>query len=1155
MAFIIRSRDNPSRLEDGRDFSLDVARKSSSFLLVGAGSYDKFNQKMREAQRVSNSAFLFSPQGKITGRYDKIRLVPFDEYLPLRGYMRWPSWITNSKMTDYLPGKKLTVFKMGQTRFGVLICWENLFPDLFREMTAKGVDFMVSMTNETFINIPSPSAHYQMLAMNVFRAIENRVSILQDHPYRCFGHHLAKRPNNGHGEGSQFEQLKCKRICGRPDSFVFKDDLVYQIWRLVCLLPLCYHRRFCYRANVSKGPYVKGRKPMKTHNKAKRNINSQKVLLAGLVGVALAIQVFFLVNMIMWQSAPNKGWQTSIELGPKIVGATFPLGEKAGLRKGDKILAINGKPYETLDEAIKLTDLQIGHVNVYTIERAEKTLTVSVTTGRLGFKRVFIQSGLFWILGCIFIGLGIIVFLMKPYDRASWAFLAMTASIGIYITYSAPSYFLFRPSWLQNVMILVPPILPAAIIHLTGVFPQQRGFLTKTRSRVIAPYLVSLTLAILAMTFHSGSVLQLMPPLLLNATLFYLFAAVLLFLGSTIYSYMRTTSAAVRLQSIVVLTGIILALFIPMIEILSDLVFKVSIFPNPIFFFLFFLIFFPLSIGYAIVRHDLFEIDMIIRRTYGYILTTGSIAGMYGLFVLLSNVAFEKYEVTKSPMFPLVFILAVVFLFNPIRNRAQKIIDRVFYRLEYDYQEIVQKISETMRSLLNLDQIGKSIMDTALGAMFIDSGCVMLLNKDSKAYECLISAGEREVRRSQTELDKTLPSGEKPIIYEPEKNDKTTPQREASETLESKVLDSRQVNVKLQTDEPFIQKIAERQKEVTVYDIQADPFFEDLRTSCKDTFDQLQATLIVPLIYEDRLTGLISLGDKKSGKFYRQEDINLLNTLANQGAVAIENARMIEEVIEKERMEEELSIARDLQMSMLPGECPTIDGFEIAAYSLSAMEVGGDFYDFIEMGENKAGMVIGDVTGKSVSGALVMSASRSVFRMLSEEDLGVGEIMIRANRRTKKDIKTGMFVALLYAVLNAENRTLSLCSAGQTQPIYWSSETGETKLVETKGDTFPLGILEDVGYQETMLYLVPGDKVVFYTDGIVEAMNEQEEMFGFERLIEIVQEARSMTADSLLKEILDRVNAFAGGAAQHDDLTVIIISADGVKGEKLNVKS
>ena len=163
----------------------------------------------------------------------------------------------------------------------------------------------------------------------------------------------------------------------------------------------------------------------------------------------------------------------------------------------------------------------------------------------------------------------------------------------------------------------------------------------------------------------------------------------------------------------------------------------------------------------------------------------------------------------------------------------------------------------------------------------------------------------------------------------------------------------------------------------------------------------------MPLIYEDQLTGLIALGQKKSGKFYRGEDINLLNILANQSAVAIENAQMVEEVIEKERMEEELSIARDLQVSMLPVECPTVAGFDIAAYCISAREVGGDFYDFIEMGKDKAGFDIGDVTGKSVSGALVMSASRSVFRMLSEEELSVSESMMRANRRLKKDVKVG----------------------------------------------------------------------------------------------------------------------------------------------------
>jgi sigma-B regulation protein RsbU (phosphoserine phosphatase) len=268
----------------------------------------------------------------------------------------------------------------------------------------------------------------------------------------------------------------------------------------------------------------------------------------------------------------------------------------------------------------------------------------------------------------------------------------------------------------------------------------------------------------------------------------------------------------------------------------------------------------------------------------------------------------------------------------------------------------------------------------------------------------------------------------------------------------------------------------------------------------------------------------------------------LLKTLANQGVVAIENALMIEEVIEKERMQEELNIARDLQTSMLPATCPKIEGFEIAAFSVSAREVGGDFYDFIEMDDGRVGMVIGDVTGKSVSGALVMSASRSVFRMLSEAELSVGESMIRANRRLKQDVKTGMFVALLYGVLNAKEKTLTICSAGQTQPIHLSAKDEKASLVETQGDTFPLGILDEVEYEETRLPLEAGDKVVLYTDGIVEAMNEQEEMFGFERLLDLIQRSQSLNADDLLKEIVDQVNTFAGSALQHDDLTVIVVS-------------
>lgn len=153
-----------------------LARETGSFLLIGSSGFDKFTSDQKKTRRIANSAFLFSPQGEIIGRYDKMRLLPFDEYLPLRNHVKWPSWIV-SNITDHQPGEEMTIFTMKGVKFGVLICWEYMFPEQFRKMAIKGVDFMVNMTNEGFTR--TPAAHYQMMAMSVLRAVENNVSIVR----------------------------------------------------------------------------------------------------------------------------------------------------------------------------------------------------------------------------------------------------------------------------------------------------------------------------------------------------------------------------------------------------------------------------------------------------------------------------------------------------------------------------------------------------------------------------------------------------------------------------------------------------------------------------------------------------------------------------------------------------------------------------------------------------------------------------------------------------------------------------------------------------------------------------------------------------------------------------------------------------------------
>jgi sigma-B regulation protein RsbU (phosphoserine phosphatase) len=849
------------------------------------------------------------------------------------------------------------------------------------------------------------------------------------------------------------------------------------------------------------------------------------LFVTGVVFVAAA----YLYNIYSWRQYPDFGFGFRTATGIEIIGTVSETGQKAGLKVGDQIVEVNGKRYKSIQEFRSHMRRELGQENTYLIDRQGRRFAVTIKNIRIGFKTAFLKSGILYAIGLCYAFIGTIVFLMKPHRRTSWIFLLFTGTLGIWM------FFLYKigimtPFWLETIQIMAYTFMPAVFLHMTLSFPLERNIIQKHPTLQLIPYALS---TVLFYTIRSATpAITDAPKALMVILVIYMAIAILMYLASHFQLMLASQSELVKVRAKLILLGSAIATLIPLIDFISSTFFKRYLLPDFNFYAPLFIVF-PLFIAYSIVKHDLFDIDAIIKRTYGYVLTTGALAGIYGLFVLMSNLAFGGFEFAGSPVFPLIFILVMVFLFNPIRNRAQRIIDRVFYRLEYDYQQVVERISDSLRTILGLEQIGQSIMDNSMGVMFVDTGSVLVHNKSKNLYEFLVRCGERDVQRTaESSMMESARSPQKDV-----RDDDTC--EIAADPSASPHLSEFSLDV----CNPLIQNIAEQKKEITVYDIQEDPIFAPERDDCLRTLERLDATLLVPMLFDDRLTGVIALGRKKSGKFYRQEDINLLHVLANQGAIAIENARMVDEVVEKERMEEELSIARDLQLSMLPVDCPQVYGFDIAAVSMSAREVGGDFYDFIQMDGDRIGMVIGDVTGKSVSGALVMSASRSVFRMLSEENRSVAESMRRANRRIKKDVKTGMFVALLYAVLDAQDRSLTLCSAGQTQPVYRSIETGQAVLMETRGDTFPLGILADVDYDETRVHLVPGDVVVLFTDGIVEAMNERQEIFGFERLMELVEASAAASAEDLLHEIIDRVSAHVGSAPQHDDLTVIVLRA------------
>jgi len=825
---------------------------------------------------------------------------------------------------------------------------------------------------------------------------------------------------------------------------------------------------------------------------SKKERTSRIAFIAMIIG-SLVITTICLVNALKWVNKPFPGFLLNERMVVAPVGQYHWTGTRGGLRYPDKILTANGKAVSSMKELEDVLDtVQYDESIIYTVEREGRIFETWIAKMRFSLPDLFMIFGALMIAGIAFLLIGLIVFIMKPGTRVSWIFLIACLflsmwSITIFDMQSTHYGFI-------RFYLLASVFFPAAFIHFSFYFPEPRRFVVNHPRIQYWPYIVGLAITVPMEVIYPESGFA----IFYSLALVYMILAALLLLEPVTFAYFRPTSVLARQRSKVVLLGAAIAFPIPAVAYFSQLLFGsflgLRIQTN---FLALILLCFPASIAYAVARHNLFDVDVYIKRAVGYVIMTAIIVGAYALVSVSFNLLVGQYEVAQSKAFPILFTLGVILVFNPLRNRVQVFVDTIFFRKEYDYGGIVEKIGDAIASLLDLGQVLKRLTGAFVEDMFVNTACVVLLNPAAAEYRVQLAEGERK-----TDIEGKVFNRDKPLM-----------------------------------------KILEEQKQViTKYDVLEDPKYSEISGECVTDFEALNASLVVPLVFKDRVIGLLSMGEKKSGKFFNREDIDLMHVLANQGAVAIENARLFEENLEKQRMEEELNIARDLQMSMLPASCPKIKGFEIAATCVPAREVGGDFFDFVAMGEEKLCFLIGDVTGKSVSGALVMSAARSVFRMLSEEQLSVSEIMIRANRRAKMDIKSGMFVALLYALLDAKERTLTLCSAGQTQPIHLSAKTRESRLIQTEGDTLPLGILDEVEYKETQVQLEPDDKLVFYTDGIVEAKNKEEEMFGFERLLALIRETKTPNSEELLKEIISRVNEFVGGAPQSDDLTAIVVN-------------
>ncbi|RPI30116.1 MAG: GAF domain-containing protein [Chloroflexota bacterium] len=296
--------------------------------------------------------------------------------------------------------------------------------------------------------------------------------------------------------------------------------------------------------------------------------------------------------------------------------------------------------------------------------------------------------------------------------------------------------------------------------------------------------------------------------------------------------------------------------------------------------------------------------------------------------------------------------------------------------------------------------------------------------------------------------------------------------------------------------------------------------------------------ICVPLMSQGELVGLINLGPRRSEQEYSTDDRRLLNTLATQAAPALRVAQLVRqqqiEATERERMEQEMRVARLIQQTLLPKELPQPAGWHMAAYYQPARAVGGDFYDFINLPDGQLGFFVGDVTDKGVPAALVMASVRSILRSSAERESSPGKVLERVNDLLCPDIPPKMFATCLYAIINPLTGSMVFANAGHDLP-YRRNQSG---VEELRATGMPLGLMPGMSYDDQTISLAPGDSVLFSSDGLVEAHNTQREMFGFPRLRERI--AAHHGEANLVEYLLSELKAFTGGEwEQEDDVTLV----------------
>lgn len=784
---------------------------------------------------------------------------------------------------------------------------------------------------------------------------------------------------------------------------------------------------------------------------------------------------------------------------------------EAGIRSRDVIVGIDRTVLEGTTHAQEILNTHnIGDRVNYLIRSGGRLgpagHMVEVTV-ELGRRRIGDTSYLYAVLlGFVFFAVGLFVLVRQPRLPASRVFFNLCALFLLFLVCR------LRPasySWVDSLVLTTGTIalllLPTAFLHFFMIFPRpiwewRRDFLADS-------------VALIAHYSRQLLPLYAIPPLVYGLTVFWarrqggelplisgapmtnwwvMVGFMALGLGALGISASKLPNSRERRGAGIVFVG---ALF----GVVPFIVLAVGF---PSFFhterFLFYgvvpLILVPLTFAYAIIRFQLLNVRVILRKSVFYTVTTALVTAVYALAIAFANHLFRGTTVADSAYFPVFFALAIVLLFEPIRQRLQGPVDRFFFAERHRLQGAMVEMGEAMTDEVELGPVVGQLVERLPELLGLHFAALYLMQDTSLGRV----AGPKV-------LPERLPG--LPVLHRHLKRHGSLLRLEGLAPLRL-------------LSEPV------------------DRMTEGLSSAGVE--------MVGLLATRRRTVGLILLSGTSGQTILEQEEEDLLRSLFHQASLVLETSLLLEDRTRQAELERELKIASTIQTSLLPKELTEVEGWERSAVCLPAREVGGDFFTELPCPDAGGGaLAFGDVSGKSISGALMMMASHEVLNAIALGNPDPVDLLCLANKRLygmkdrSGDLRGGGFVALGYLGFPPNSGTLRYALAGQPPPMV-VRPSGEVLELPLPAHRVPLGALSFGGHDVLTTELEPGAVVVAYSDGVVEAQDPAGEFFGEYRLMSILSESNGASSDEVLQSIVDALQRFTEGSTPYDDVTLVV---------------